>query len=62
MPERGRSLRAITRVALTLSLCALAAGRIDSVLGASPTWVLDATPNAIEAALPTTIDVTFSPT
>ena len=60
MRDRGRSSRAITRVALAVSLCALAGGRTASVLGASPTWVLDATPSAIEAALPTTIDVTFS--
>ena len=60
MRDRGRSSRAITRLALAVSLCALAGGRTASVLGASPTWVLDATPSAIEAALPTTIDVTFS--
>ena len=60
MHDRGRSLRAITGAALMVGLSALVAGPSAAVLGASPTWVLDVSPSAIEAALPTTIDVTFS--
>ena len=60
MHDRGRSLRAITGAALMVGLWAVVAAPSAAVLGASPTWVLDVSPSAIEAALPTTIDVTFS--
>ena len=60
MRDRGWSPRTIASVALTVGLCVLAAGRTTGVLGASSTWQLDVAPSAIEAALPTTIDVTFS--